>query len=170
MFFLWFLPHFPVSSVSLIFIIRLISLERLIVISKFSILYFIQAICWKNGKIISYHSSCLSYHFLPKYDYFNFILVGVSIIIFRAYSVNHGFPGVSGKEFPCQRRRCRRCGLGPLVRKIPGERNGNLVQYSCLENVKDRGACQTTVHKVIKNWTWLSDCEPRHGSHGAVKT
>ena len=47
----------------------------------------------ENGKVISYHSSCLSYHLLPKYDYFNFILVVVSIITFRAYSVNHGFPG-----------------------------------------------------------------------------
>ena len=44
-------------------------------------------------KKISYHSSCLSYHFLLKYDYFNYILVVVSIIIFRAYSVNYGFPG-----------------------------------------------------------------------------
>ena len=31
--------------------------------------------------------------------------------------------------------------LSPF-RKIPGEGNGNLLQYSCLENLKDRGAWQ----------------------------
>ena len=28
----------------------------------------------------------------------------------------------------------------------PGEGNGNLLQYSCLENPMDRGAWQATVH------------------------
>ena len=32
-----------------------------------------------------------------------------------------------------------RCGFDPWVRKIPGEGNGNLFQYSCLENPMDRG-------------------------------
>ena len=30
--------------------------------------------------------------------------------------------------------------------RFPGEGNGNLLQYSCLENPMDRGAWQTTVH------------------------
>ena len=30
-------------------------------------------------------------------------------------------------------------GLIPGLRKSPGERNGNLLQYSCLENSMDRG-------------------------------
>ena len=34
----------------------------------------------------------------------------------------------------------------------PGERNGNPLQYSCLENSKDRGAWQDTFHGVTKNW------------------
>ena len=32
----------------------------------------------------------------------------------------------------------------------PGERNGNLLQYSCLENPMDRGAWWVTVHRATK--------------------
>ena len=38
-------------------------------------------------------------------------------------------------------------GLG----KSLGEGNGNLLQYSCLENSMDRGAWQATVYGVIKS-------------------
>ena len=31
-----------------------------------------------------------------------------------------------------------------------GERNGNPLQYSCLGNLKDRGAWRAIVHAVIK--------------------
>ena len=42
-------------------------------------------------------------------------------------------------------------GLIPVsVRKIPRERNGNPLQYSCLENSMDRGAWRASVHGVIK--------------------
>ena len=34
--------------------------------------------------------------------------------------------------------------------RSPGKGNGNLLQYSCLENPIDRGAWQTTVHKVAR--------------------
>ena len=44
-------------------------------------------------------------------------------------------------------------GLG----RSPGEENGNLLQYSCLENPTDRGAWRVTVHRVTKNWTQLND-------------
>ena len=40
---------------------------------------------------------------------------------------------------------------------LPGEENGNPLQYSCLENSMDRGAWQATVHGVTKSWTRLSD-------------
>ena len=36
-------------------------------------------------------------------------------------------------------------------------RNGNPLQYSCLENPMDGGAWQATVHGVLKSWTLLSD-------------
>ena len=38
----------------------------------------------------------------------------------------------------------------------PGEGNGNLLQYSRLENPMDRGAWWATVCGVAKSWTWLS--------------
>ena len=38
-----------------------------------------------------------------------------------------------------------------------GEGNGNLLQYSCLENSMDRGALKAIVHGVAKSWTRLSD-------------
>ena len=39
----------------------------------------------------------------------------------------------------------------------PGEGNGNPLQYSCLENLMDRGACWATVRGVTKSRTQLSD-------------
>ena len=41
--------------------------------------------------------------------------------------------------------------------KIPGEGNGNPLQYSCLENPMDRGAWRATVHRAAKSQTRLSD-------------
>ena len=40
---------------------------------------------------------------------------------------------------------------------ITGEGNGNPLQYSCLENSVDRGACWATVHGVTKGGTRLND-------------
>ena len=37
--------------------------------------------------------------------------------------------------------------------QIIGEGNGTLLQYSCLENPKDRGAWQAAVHGVAKSKT-----------------
>ena len=37
----------------------------------------------------------------------------------------------------------------------PGGRHGNSLQYSCLENLMDRGDWQATVHGVTKNRTRL---------------
>ena len=40
--------------------------------------------------------------------------------------------------------------MDPWVRKIPKEKNGNALQYSCLGNPMDREACGATVHGVEK--------------------
>ena len=40
--------------------------------------------------------------------------------------------------------------LIPESGRFPGEGNGNLFQYSCLENPMDRGARQATVHGVTR--------------------
>ena len=62
-----------------------------------------------------------------------------------------GFPGGSdGKASACNVGRPR---FDPWVRKIPGEGNGNPLQYSCLENSMDGGAWYATVHGVAKSQT-----------------
>ena len=66
-----------------------------------------------------------------------------------------GFPGGSdGKESACN---AGDPGLIPGLGRLPGEGNGNLLQYSCLENSMDRGAWWATVHGVTKSQTRLSD-------------
>ena len=55
-----------------------------------------------------------------------------------------------------QYKSCRRYRFDPLVGKIPlEEMHGNALQYSCLENLLDRGTWQATVLRVTKSWTWL---------------
>ena len=39
------------------------------------------------------------------------------------------------------------------IQSIYGERNGNPLQYSCLENPMDRRALQPAVHEVAKSQT-----------------
>ena len=41
----------------------------------------------------------------------------------------------------------------PGLGRSPGKGNGNLLQYSCLENSMGRGAWQVTVLGVSKSWT-----------------
>jgi len=41
--------------------------------------------------------------------------------------------------------------------RYSGEGNGNLLQYSCLENPMDRGAWWAIAHGVAKNQTQLSN-------------
>ena len=44
-------------------------------------------------------------------------------------------------------------GLIPGSGRSPGERNGNPVEYSSLENPMDRGAWWATVHGIAKSQT-----------------
>ena len=46
----------------------------------------------------------------------------------------------------------RDMGSIPGSGRSPGEGHGNSLQYSCLENLKDRGAWWATVHGVTKSW------------------
>ena len=41
-------------------------------------------------------------------------------------------------------------GLSPGLGRSPGEGNGNPLQYSCLENPRDRGAWRATVHGITR--------------------
>ena len=64
-----------------------------------------------------------------------------------------GFPGDSdGKES------AKNAGDLVLISGLgrPHEGNGNPLQYSCLENSRDRGAWWATVHGIAKSWITLT--------------
>ena len=63
--------------------------------------------------------------------------------ITRVDEAVEGFPGgASGNETTCQFRRFKRdTGSTPELVRSPGERHGNPLQYSGLENPTDRAAC-----------------------------
>ena len=46
---------------------------------------------------------------------------------------------------------CRRPRFDPWLERSPEEGNGNPLQYSCLENLIDRGAWRATVNGVTKS-------------------
>ena len=48
-------------------------------------------------------------------------------------------------------------GLIPGWGRSPGDRNGNPLRYSCMENSMDRGAWWATDHRVSKSETRLSN-------------
>ena len=73
----------------------------------------------------------------------------------NVYLDRWGFLGGSGSKGSA-------CDAGDLSSipgsgRFPGEGNGNLLQYSCLGNPRDRGAWPATIWRVTKSQTWLSD-------------
>ena len=64
-----------------------------------------------------------------------------------------GFPGGSVVKNPSANARdAGDTDLIPRSGRSPGVGNGNLLQYSCLENFMDRGVWWAIVHEVIKTW------------------
>ena len=60
-----------------------------------------------------------------------------------------GFPsGSDGNKSSCI---AGDLGLIPESERSPGERNGNPLQYSCLENSMNKGAWQATVHGATES-------------------
>ena len=57
------------------------------------------------------------------------------------------------KKLPANSGDVRDLGLIPGSGRSPGEVNGNLLQYSCLENAMHKGACWAMVHSVAQSWT-----------------
>ena len=70
-----------------------------------------------------------------------------------------GFPGGTVvKNPPANAGDARDVGSVPSRSgRSPGGGNGNPLQYSCLENPKDRGALRATVHGVTESPTQLGD-------------
>ena len=58
-----------------------------------------------------------------------------------------------GKEPACNTGDKGDMGSIPGEGRLPGEGNGNPLQYSGLENPMDRGAWWAAVHRVAKSWT-----------------
>ena len=55
------------------------------------------------------------------------------------------------KNLPANAGDARDAGSIPGSGRTPGEGNGYMLQYFCLENPMDRGTWRATVHGVAKN-------------------
>ena len=99
-----------------------------------------------------------SYLILKKF-FLKYLFIWLHWILVTAFRILHcGMPGgASGKEPSCQCRRHKRHEFNPWVRKIPGGGHGNSLQYSCLENPRDRRAWWAAIYGVAQGRTWLSD-------------
>ena len=66
-----------------------------------------------------------------------------------------GFSGGSdSKVFTCN---VGDLGSIPGLGRRPGKGNDYPLQYTCLENSRDRGAWRAAIYGVTKSWTQLSD-------------
>ena len=74
----------------------------------------------------------------------------IYIILFRASQF-----ALVVRNPPANAGDLRDSGLIPAWGTSPGGGSGNPLQYSCLENLMDRGAWQTTAHGVTKSWIQL---------------
>ena len=54
-------------------------------------------------------------------------------------------------RLPANAEDLRDVGFIPGLGRSPGRENGNILQYSCLENPMDRGVWQATVYRVTKS-------------------
>ena len=99
-------------------------------------------------------------------------LLGRTLILERqcAFSAVHGLVSwwLGSKESACN---AGDMGSIPGSGRSLGEGNRNPLQYSCLENPKDRGAWHAAGYGVTKSWTWLkrlnwteSDWARKHAS------
>ena len=81
-------------------------------------------------------------------------MLRVFVFFFNNKYFDMGFPGGSVvKDLPAK---SGDVGLIPGPGRSPTEGNGNLLQYSCLENSTDRGTWWATVYRVAKSRTRLS--------------
>ena len=74
---------------------------------------------------------------------------------------SHCSPWIEGdsvvKNLSANARHSTHAGLIPGSGRSPGVRNGNRLQYSCLENSMDRGAWRVIILGVAKTQTQLSN-------------
>ena len=68
------------------------------------------------------------------------------------------------KKLPANAGDLRDSGSIPGLGRLPGGGYGNPLQYSCLENLMDRGTWRATVHRAAKSRTWLKQLK-----HNTIK-
>ena len=95
-----------------------------------------------------------------QFDFLLLIGIYKNWVIVIAYT-----NGTSGKESACQCRRFKRWGSVPGLGRSLGVRNGNTLQYPCLEHSMDRGAGQEPkrfmeAQRVRPDWV----SEPSHAN------
>ena len=83
---------------------------------------------------------------------------GVSLPTFsfisKSLTVKKGFPnGLVGKESAYSAGDTGDASSVPGSERSPAEGHGNPLQYSCLENSKDRGTWRIIIHRVAKSQT-----------------
>ena len=70
--------------------------------------------------------------------------------------------GTVVKNLPASAGNARDVGSIAGSGRSPGVENGNLLQYSCLENSMEKGAWQATIQGITKSQTWLSTHTHNH--------
>ena len=116
-----------------------------------SILQYIRILLKRNVMIVLLH------FFLFSLKYIWFIMcIYVFIYIYTQIHTYEFSGGTIVKDSSANAGDARVVGLIPESGRSPGVGNGNLVQYSCLDNSTDRGAWWAIVHGVTKSRMWLS--------------
>ena len=112
--------------------------------------------------IYVYQKPCLELPniYIPFFQYTFF--QNCSYLKRQHYLMKWGFPdGTSGNESTSS---AGDPGSIPGSGRSVGDRNGNLFQYSCLENPMDRGAQWATFHRIAKCQTQLKQLST-HTAH-----
>ena len=99
-----------------------------------------QPMCWRRNQVrrqkISWDKWKRKYNILNMWDWASQVVLVV-------------------KNLPANAGDIRNVSLIPGSGRSPGGGHVNPLQYSCLENPMDRGAWQTTVHRVQKSQTLM---------------
>ena len=108
---------------------------------------------WEDSleKVMVIHSSILAWRIPWTEEPGRLQFMGLQRVGYNWATCNNGS---DSKESACN------AGDPSLIPELgwsPGEGNGNPLQYSCLENSRDRGVWQATVHGVAKSQTWLKN-------------
>ena len=107
-------------------------------------------------KIIHTHTHIYTHIYTHTHTYI--YVTYTHTYIYMCVCVYVCFPGGSVvKNPPANSGDAGDTGSIPGSGRSPGERNGNPLQYSCLGNPMDRGACWATVHCVAKIQTRFCD-------------